>query len=651
MATRPGFHNEFDVFKYPREFHAAIRKLSENLYITRHFHPVTIGNSQYWALLARPTDEFSFYINTDREVIVLLSAYRSFEIRTLEAYEEFYSLLDSARIDRSIRFLISADDKVESIIKHYLDQYPEYPIIIPEYIDRLLSTRGNALLTAVRRNYLLRDLFGYQNPLREETFFFGRQDTVNTILDMAKSGQNSSLFGLRKSGKTSAIYAIQRKAKSFSCNVALIDCQNPSVHARSYGSLLEHIISEIRKVVGQKKIQPNLGSTPVEVSENFSQHMTSILSNIKGNILILFDEIENISPSTAASSHWRTGNQPVLFWQIIRAFVQSEHKGRVSVCIVGTSPQLLELPNIDGVANPVYLYAQKKFIPSLRFEETTEMIERLGYFMGLEFSREIISDIQKEYGGHPFFSRQVCSKIHQLSSNQRPIKVSQAALNRAKAEFGGQLESYLKDIIQNLKDNYPSEFSILVYVLSGNKENLNEFGREAPELIDHLIGYGLIDRVEDDFDIKFDAVRRALGQLVGKDGLEEKWKEMLIRRNRIEGNIRNALYHWSKMISSVKWNEVLERQLTKARLEKISGLEPQIVCARANSPLYLSDLMMILRDQDALPYLDTIRSTVVEKISTVNAIRKDAHANAVSEADMEKLRSAFDYLESQFGEP
>lgn len=104
---------------------------------------------------------------------------------------------------------------------------------------------------------------------------------VNSVLDLAKSGQNSSLFGLRKSGKTSAIYAIQRKAKGLSMNVAVIDCQNPAVHARRYDSLLSYLIGEIRRSSGQKKLLPSLGDSPPAVSENFFLQMNNSLGAAK----------------------------------------------------------------------------------------------------------------------------------------------------------------------------------------------------------------------------------------------------------------------------------------------------------------------------------------------------------------------------------
>ncbi len=651
MPTNPGFHPDFTIAQYPREVQFAINKIARNFYVTRSFKSINIGNSEYWAILVRPTDEFSIYINTDREVVILFSKYKTFEIRTLEAYDEFYSLLESRRIDRSVRFLISGDEKIEPVIKHYLDQHPEYPIIIPATFEQLEQLAGNSLLDAVRRNYLLRDLFGYQNPLREETFFFGRQQVVNSVLDMAKSGQNSSLFGLRKSGKTSAIYAIQRKAKGFSCNVAVIDCQNPAVHARRYNGLLGYVISEIRKSFGAKKPIPDLGSDHVTVSENFFQHMNNALSAAKNQVLLIFDEIENISPNTAASPHWRDENDAVYFWQILRSYLQSESNNRLSICIIGTSPHILEAAKINNIDNPVYLYAQKRFIPSLTFDETREMIERLGYFMGLEFTPEVIASLQREFGGHPFFTRQICSRIHQNASAERPVRVSNAALEKAKTDFYGQLESYLRDIVESLRKNYPEEFDILRAVTNGNKEELNEYGKEAPDLIDHLIGYGLVERIGSDFDIRFDAIKTVLRRIVAAEEGEDRWAEISRRRNHLELHMRIILYHWCRSVEAIKWSDIVSRNLTKRRLEQLPSYEPSVLFSSKESPLYLSDLLMMLKDGEVLSYLGDRRSDVLKALDAVNRLRKDAHAKVITDDEMDQARSAFEYLEAEFLPP
>lgn len=653
MPTNPGYHPDFEIGFYPASLRPAISKIASNFYVTRSFKPIQVGNSEYYGLLIRPTDETSVYINTDREVLVVFSIYDTFQIRTLDAYEEFYDLLESKRIDRSFRFLVSGDERIEAIVKHYLDQHPEYPVVIPITLSNLTYGLGNPLLAAIQRNYLIRDLFGYQNPLREETFFFGRQNEVNSVLDMAKSGQNSSLFGLRKSGKTSVIFAIQRKARAFSCNVAVIDCQNPTVHARTYESLLGYVLSEVRKTFGQKAAVQKLGDNLPEVSENFFQHMKSSLGTAKSNVLLIFDEIENISPRTAASPHWRDGDDPIYFWQILRSFCQTESKGRVSICIVGTSPHILEAAKINGIDNPIYLFAQKRFIPNLTFDETREMVERLGYFMGLEFSPQVIAGLQKDFGGHPFFTRQVCSKVHQLASPTRPVVVSDQALQRAKTEFYGQLESYLRDIAEQLRNSYPEEFDILRAVIDGDKDELNEYGREAPDLIDHLVGYGLVERVGDDFDIKFDAIKVAFRRLLPRDrnSPSDRWAEISARRNKLETDMRLAMYHWCRTVSPEAWTRILDESLTEKRRVALPSSEPSVLFSSKESPLYLSDLFMLLKNPQVLPYLEDRRSLVVKHLDQVNRLRKDAHAIQVDDADLRNVRSAFDYLESEFTPP
>ena len=468
---------------------------------------------------------------------------------------------------------------------------------------------------------------------------------------MAKSGQNSSLFGLRKSGKTSTIYAITRRAKAFSFGTTVIDCQNPAVHARRYGDLLSYIVSEVRKSIGQSKTVPSFGASPIDVSENFFQHMTSVLGQAKGRILLIFDEIENISPGTSATPHWNDQKDALYFWQTLRSFIQSESKNRLSMCLVGTSPRLLELPKIHNIANPVYLFSQKTFIPNLSFDETQEMVKRLGYFMGLEFPPELVSNLFSEYGGHPFFIRQVCSKIHQIASTERPVQVSQKMSYDAQAEFGGQLDVYLREIFEHLEKVYSDEFSLLRSVVRGKIDEINEFGHEAPELIDHLLGYGIIEKCGEDFDIRFGAIRAALNRLFVPDTVESRWGEISERRNRLESDMRVMFFNWAHTIKPAEWHEIIVRNLTKKRYEALASHEPKLLFSRQSSPLYLSDLMMLLKDEMVLPFLQDRRSLVVKNMSLVNGFRIDAHANAIGDDDMTRIRSALDLLESEFLQP
>lgn len=180
---------------------------------------------------------------------------------------------------------------------------------------------------------------------------------------------------------------------------------------------------------------------------------------------------------------------------------------------------------------------------------------------------------------------------------------------------------------------------------------MNEYGRDAPDLIDHLLGYGLIERVGKDFDIRFEAIKTALQRLVDSNSSDNHWSEISRRRNAIETDIRHSLYQWSKGISASDWCAMLERALTNARKEKLSSIEPAHLLSSTNSPLYLTDLLMMLKDVAVLSYLGDRRRLIVEYLDTVNKLRKDAHANAVTDLELRRVREAFDHLEQEFALP
>jgi hypothetical protein len=278
MPTYPGLNSIFQLDSFPMNERQAIMRFSQHFYITRAAQAVQVGNSNYRAFLMRPTEDISAVLNVEREIVVLFADYETFEARTLRAFDLTCDQFDDVRVDRSLRFLVSRDRNIETTIRHYLLQDPEYPIVIPFKYDDFRSATDDFIFNAIRRNYLIRDLFGYQSPLKHEYYFFGRKGLVESVLDRHKSGQNSSLFGLRKSGKTSTIYAIQRRAKTANCRTLVIDCQDPSIHARRFGPLLEYILLEIRRELNLKQININLGDDPVLISQNFQRLMNDSLN-------------------------------------------------------------------------------------------------------------------------------------------------------------------------------------------------------------------------------------------------------------------------------------------------------------------------------------------------------------------------------------
>ena len=543
----------------------------------------------------------------------------------------------------------------EDSIRHYLLQNPEYPIVVPFQYDAFLDQSDGFFFDAIRKNYLIRDLFGYQSPLKHEYFFFGRSKLVEAVLDLHKSGQNSGLFGLRKSGKTSTIYAIQRRAKTAGCRTLIVDCQDPAVHARAYSELLEYIVSKARTELSLKKIDTTIGSLPAQISENFRRLMNQTLGDAQSDLLLIFDEIENISPLTAASTHWRTSTDTLLLWQTLRSYFQSPIRFRLTFCFVGTNPHLFEMPKISDVDNPVYLFAPKTFIPMLDMAETSDMIKRLGYFMGLDFDGNVIAYIQGRFGGHPFFTRQLCSQVHKKTSIRRPQRVSLAACKVAEQDVGSDIMGYLAEILNSLRRFYPEEYTMIEYLAMGEVDSFSDLARYSPSYVEHLIGYGIVVRRGDDFEFSFDAVAGAVKANINnarESSLEQKRLEIGRRRNIIEEEIRSFLYRSAVRLTDDRWFERLSACVSANRKLELGQLNRRDAFSRTKSPLYFTELLKFVDsckdfDENTTPPLRIVLSAM----NTVNKHRVDAHAKEITDPDYVELMRSMEILESAFLPP
>jgi hypothetical protein len=241
--------------------------------------------------------------------------------------------------------------------------------------------------------------------------------------------------------------------------------------------------------------------------------------------------------------------------------------------------------------------------------------------------------------------------VHQAASVNRPIAVSDILLDKAIEQFSGQLDGYLEDILGSLSRTYPGEFELLRAIINGRTEEINEYGREAPELIDHLIGYGIIEDRGGDLDVRFEGIRKALERTLSDRTVGAMWAEVSRRRNALEADIRREIFSWSRGILPEIWYDVLSKGLTRKRFEALDTTEPRRLFSKTSSPLYFTDLIALLRDERVLPHIRNQRSSILTAMNTVNEYRKDGHANELLAEEFDRVCEALDELEAEFGAP
>ena len=223
----------------------------------------------------------------------------------------------------------------------------------------------------------------------------------------------------------------------------------------------------------------------------FEQDILSVYKEANNSILIIFDEIERISPKTGSSPHWREEDDFVFFWQTLRYFYQ-KHPEIFTYMLVGTNPYCVETPIFGIQDNPLFGSIPFQYVPSFDIGRTREMVRKLGRFMGLKFDEIIYSKLTEDFGGHPFLIRQMCSVINSISKGDRPVIVDKALYENAKSNFLLSSKHYVDMIIQVLKEWYPDEYDMLIILANGEKKLFQEISNDKNFYSNHLIGYGLI---------------------------------------------------------------------------------------------------------------------------------------------------------------
>ncbi|BAM87651.1 hypothetical protein S58_16430 [Bradyrhizobium oligotrophicum S58] len=207
----------------------------------------------------------------------------------------------------------------------------------------------------------------------------------------------------------------------------------------------------------------------------------------------------------------------------------------------------------------------------------------------------------------------------------------------------------MKEILSNLNAFYPDEYAMLEYLARGEVSTFKEMVGYSPEYVEHLIGYGLVIRRQDDYEFAFDAVadtvRKSLNH-ANSATREQKWAYISKRRNNLEQEIRSWLYRWAEKLEPSEWTKSVEACLSEDRQIKLGSLNRRQAFSRNNSPLYLIELLKFVRRSQH------DRSTQIsDALNAVNNYRIDAHAKDMPEVDYQRLVEAFDLLEDIFLPP
>lgn len=499
----------------------------------------------------------------DQEIVLFVTDFPTLEPRVFQAVEQTLQTVPArGRVEQSIFFLASPSEHGKKWMEDYAAANPDTRLAVVFDSNELAMVAGDAwyVRNKIREQLFTRDLFDNQLPIDSDLFFFGRDKLVADYLDAIKRSQNRGLFGLRKTGKTSVLYKLQRTIlRDGIGSVYYYDAKLPSIRMLAWHELLAKICKDIAQQHGIGI--PKGVDDPKRVSDAL---MTVFQHTPKDKLTVLiFDEIEYISPVAKEDTHWHTEFVP--FWQTLWS-IQSQVR-RLSNIVVGVNPKVVEMDTVNEIQNPMFGIIQPKYLTGFEPDELKSMLKFFGKRMGLNFDLGAQSYLLQRYGGHPLLIRMACSEVHKSLERQgiqRPISIDAASLKLGEEQRDEELLFYCRHVVGELQKFYVDEYSVLEMLASGQIADVRELSDE-PEYTRHLRNYGLL---------KLDTYKRpsfeipVVGEYVGRE-LARREKRQLVRRL-ISEPIR-AEWIQKRAGTIIREMRVLVKAIEKVALSKLFG--------------------------------------------------------------------------------
>ena len=403
------------------------------------------------------------------------------------------------------------------------DDFMIIPVPFAEAESALLDGTCEAVLVEYVSRYIKRaDFFDDKNAISDTVSFFGRIELLNLLKEELLSYQGVGLFGLRKSGKTSILYQLSFLLRKHP--VIRIDLQQyPGV---SYGAdLFNDFLRQLLTFVKSKfpDYSPNFenftsGTPASELTDAFIQRVCDFGEVLKKTdyelpILCFLDEVERILPNPSHPKEKVEEFNACL--GALRALCQPNYK-KLALLVADVHPDCNRINYWahEGVAtNPVFSFFKEVFLHPFSEEETVEMLNSIGEFMGLKFDDQTPQEIYKESGGHPFIARQLARFLTKavLANDSRTFEWSalKGNLENLLFDFDELSNFFEKSVWEDLEKR---NFGAAIYALKmlASTEKMSEWVKSEV----------LLSKLSSSFTI--DQTRKALNWLIEVGILEQK---------------------------------------------------------------------------------------------------------------------------------
>ena len=619
----------------------------------------------YGYIIARPTKAISLALGIQKEVLVLLTNFENLQVRTIDAAKKFIDE-GEGRFETNVALIVHKDLGGDIKLKNWGREVGLS--ILPIYFEDGLP-ESDELKRLLCYELYSHDPFDVTGPVSNDANFYGRKSEAQDLARKLQLGQIRSLLGVRKIGKTSIINRIINDLSGYDCISIMIDCSRDEVWSMNAEQLMEAISVNVKKAVDNGERYLRLDHLPVYDKRLYESSALLEKASREANkpIIIFFDEIDYITPSSPTNPSWQKEFNK--FWRNLRVAYQETGRstGLLSIVIGGVSSKWFTVGEVNGIENSVLAFIPEEYLSPLPRGASIAMIKNIGRVAGLLFTDNAADLISEESADMPYWIRKACSFIHRhISVDSRPINIDvdrvmsflETFINNEGGAIAEVALQHLFNIYPDLREAFDSVIIKKpgVEISSRFKNVLLRYGlikeQNGIEVAGGMIkeGYMIYKEYVSASAVLIDATVKAAGSDNVSMSLGE-WADEIAaiskRRNLLERKMREIAINFIKMDS-------LSNPAKKSAKDRILGVLPekqrtvlshmaadeiiQKYCWADLIKLYVGKEWKLFEKMIGDKNLFNLNASIIND-------RPDAHAKESDGADFALYRRALRYME------
>lgn len=428
-----------------------------------------------------------------REVMFFYSPYQDLQIRELEAAKSAIRTL-KRDVTPDIIFVWSPDPRAQQ----KLDDWSRAGF--------LAIPLGNAdpkdpvsVISLLRDYIYARDLFYESTPVRGDRFF-GRRQLMQALRDDVKNQRVAGLFGLRKAGKTSVLSQLADDITTDNTVVILRDLESlPSPPDDPIPSLIADLRADLidalkGRNLAHRALNQLRESADVSAFRRSMQNVLRALEERNGQLVLLLDEIEYLTPSDRIDIHEGHLTSISQFLGALRSLVQENPN--FTFVLSGLTSAIVEDGRLYGRPNPLFSWAKTHFLAPFDRKDADELATSVGGRMGIQIEATALETFFEATGGHAFLYRSLASAVVQ----ELPVDVFQRRISRSDVlrtlnDWKRSVAGNIQEMVNHVRRYYPIEALMLEILMDGD-DDFFSLAQENPLELQHLLSLGLIEQLE-----------------------------------------------------------------------------------------------------------------------------------------------------------